>query len=76
MFTAAAKSDSANRQTVEEFKTNRYDAATDTLTFTEAQTSASSTTSCRITIGPSSATPLRAPGSVRAPSAIAVTPIN
>ncbi len=34
------KSDSANRQTAEEFKSNRYDAATDTLTFSEAQTSA------------------------------------
>ncbi|HUJ51273.1 MAG TPA: cbb3-type cytochrome c oxidase subunit I [Bryobacteraceae bacterium] len=35
-----AKSDSANRQTVDDFKTNRYDAASDTLTFSEAQTSA------------------------------------
>ena len=35
-----AKSDSANRQTVDEFKTNRYDAASDTLTFSAAGTSA------------------------------------
>lgn len=35
-----AKSDSANRQTVDDFKTNRYDASSDTLTFSEAQTSA------------------------------------
>jgi nitric oxide reductase subunit B len=33
-------SDSANRQTVEEFKTNRYDQASDTLTFTAAQSAA------------------------------------
>jgi hypothetical protein len=34
------KSDSANSRTVEEFKTNRYDAASDTLTFTGAQATA------------------------------------
>ena len=34
------KSDSANVQTVEEFKTNRYDAPSDTLTFTAAQSTA------------------------------------
>ena len=35
-----AKSDSANRQTVDDFKTNRYDASSDRLMFSEAQTSA------------------------------------
>lgn len=34
------RSDSANSKTVEEFKTNRYDAASDTLTFTSAQSAA------------------------------------
>ncbi len=34
------QSDSASRQTIEEFKSNRYDAATDTLTFTKAQAAA------------------------------------
>jgi nitric oxide reductase subunit B len=34
------KSDSANTQTVEEFKVNRYDPANDTLTFTPAQSAA------------------------------------
>jgi nitric oxide reductase subunit B len=34
------QSDSANSKTVAEFKTNRYDQASDTLTFTEAQSGA------------------------------------
>ena len=34
------KSDSANAQTVEEFKTNRYDAGSDTLRLTAAQSAA------------------------------------
>src|SRR5579859_2097507 len=34
------QSDSANSLTVTEFKTNRYDAASDTLTFTRAQSAA------------------------------------
>ena len=34
------KSESANAQTVEEFKTNRYDAPSDTLTLTAAQSTA------------------------------------
>jgi nitric oxide reductase subunit B len=34
------QSDSANSKTVAEFKTNRYDPASDTLTFTEAQSTA------------------------------------
>ena len=36
------KSSSANDVTIAEFKTNRYDPGTDTLTFTEAQTKAHS----------------------------------
>jgi nitric oxide reductase subunit B len=35
-----AQSDSAHRQTVEEFKTNRYDAASDVIVFTAAQSAA------------------------------------
>jgi nitric oxide reductase subunit B len=35
-----AQSDSANSQTAAEFKTNRYDPASDTLTFTDAQSAA------------------------------------
>ncbi len=34
------QSDSANTETVDEFKTNRYDPASDTLTFTAAQSTA------------------------------------